>query len=317
MPKGMVERSGGRTAASDLRDMLRELEIGAGNLEGKGEGVLDVLRLRGEVQEEMERLLEQGLNLKSEQTRLETVDGVITRHAEIIEKELRKVGGLASAREQEQPSEDQEWWFVDIPYYEARKRRKRTTWISLVVILVVVAVGAYVSNLLWGPNTKAEKARASFVSAQQYVARQDWDAAIEEFQRTLRIDKDRGEAYVYLGVLYEVTNQDAEAREAFTKAQNALRNRRSYLQTLAMAYEEAEELQSALEQLDELIALQSTHAEAHLQRAEIYAELGDAESAARDFARAADLAEDQNLEKVFNQAKLRLNIMMKTLTPAE
>jgi len=207
MPKGMVERSGGRTAASDLRDMLRRLEVGAGNLEGKGEGVLDVLHLRDEVQAEMDRLLEQGLNLKSEETRLETVDAVIARHAKVIEKELRKIGGLAGAREKEQPSEDKTWWFVDVPYYADKKRRKRTTLISVAVVLVVVVVAAYVSNLLWGPNAKAEKARASFVSGQQYMARQDWDAAIEEFQRTLRIDKNRGEAYVYLGVLYEITDQ--------------------------------------------------------------------------------------------------------------
>ena len=317
MPKGMVERAGGRTAASDLRDMLRKLEIGAGNLEGKGEGVLDVLHLRDEVQAEMDRLLEQGLNLKSEETRLETVDAVIARHAKVIEKELRKIGGLAGAREKEQPSEDKTWWFVDVPYYADKKRRKRTTLISVAVVLVVVVVAAYVSNLLWGPNAKAEKARASFVSGQQYMARQDWDAAIEEFQRTLRIDKNRGEAYVYLGVLYEITDQGAKAREALTKAQNALRNRRVYLETLASAYEEVDELDLAIQQLDELITLQPKHAEAHLRRAEIYAQLGDAESAAKDFAKAAEIAEDQNLEKVYNQAKLRLGIMIKTLTPEE
>lgn len=317
MPKGMIERSGGRTAASDLRDMLRELEIGAGNLEGKGEQVLDVLRLRDRVQEEMGRLLEQGLNLKSEQTRLETVDGVIARHAVIIEKELRKMGGLAAAREVEQPSEDKPWWFVDIPYYEAKKRRKRTTLISVVVILILVAVAAYVSNLLWGPNTKAERARAAFVNGQQYVARQDWDKAIDEFQRALRIDKNRGDAHIYLGVLYEITGRSMEAREEFTRAQSALRNRRVYLQTLATAYQETGELDSAIGQLDELIALQPTHAEAHLQRAEIYAQLGDTEAAARDFAKAVELAEQQKLDQVYNQAKLRLSIMIKTLTPEQ
>ena len=315
MPKGVIERSGGRTAASDLRDMLRELEVGAGDLGGKGEQVLDVLRLRDRVQAEMERLIEQGLNLKSEQTRLETVDGVITRHAAVIEKELRKTGGLAAAREAEQPSEDKTWWFVDIPYYQAKKQRTRSTWIALAIIAVVVVVAAYVSNHFFGPGTKAERVRTHFVNGQQYVARQDWEQAIEEFQRALRIDSGRADAHVYLGVLYEITGRPTEARDQFTKAQTGLRNRRTYLETLANAYEEAGELEMAVTQLGELITAQPSHAAAHLQRAEIHVRLGNSEAAASDFAQAAELAEQQKLDQIYNQASLRLNIVLRTLTP--
>jgi len=120
---------------------------------------------------------------------------------------------------------------------------------------------------------------------------------------------------VYLGVLYEITGRQTEARDQFTRAQSGLRNRRTYLETLANAYEEAGELDLAIGQLGELIATQPTHAQAHLQRAEIYARLGNAEDAASDFATAAELADQQNNTEVFNQASLRLNIMLRTLTP--
>jgi len=315
MPKGVIERSGGRTAASDLRDMLRELEVAAGDLVGKGEQILDILRLRDRVQEEIQRLLEQGLTLKPEQSRLETVDSLLTRHADVIEKELRKTGGLAAAREAEQPSEDRTWWFVDVPYYQNKKKRSRSTWIAVGIIAIVFVAAAYVSNMLFGPGTKAERTRTHFVNGQQYVARQEWDKAIEEFERALRIDSNRADAHVYLGVLYEITGRQTEARDQFTRAQSGLRNRRTYLETLANAYEEAGELDLAIGQLGELIATQPTHAQAHLQRAEIYARLGNAEDAASDFATAAELADQQNNTEVFNQASLRLNIMLRTLTP--
>ncbi len=77
MPKGVIERSGGRTAASDLRDMLRELEVGAGDLVGKGEEILTILRLRDRVQDERWSVCWSKASLKPEESRLETIDSCL------------------------------------------------------------------------------------------------------------------------------------------------------------------------------------------------------------------------------------------------
>ena len=86
MPKGMVENViGGATAGTKLREMIRQLEIDVVNLKGKHEKILDILKLRDEIQIELQRLLDQNLNLKSEQTRIETCDLIMVRQVQLVE----------------------------------------------------------------------------------------------------------------------------------------------------------------------------------------------------------------------------------------
>ena len=79
MPKGMADAGAPESGLTDLRADIRELEITASNLRGKGARVLDVLRLRDSVQGRFDALVERGMDLRPEQTRLETIDNMIRR----------------------------------------------------------------------------------------------------------------------------------------------------------------------------------------------------------------------------------------------
>ncbi len=315
MAKGMVQSYGGSTAGTRLREMIRTLEIDVANLQGKREKVVDALKLRDELEDEYQRLNEQGLNLRSERTRIETVDGILARSAGLIEKELRSQGGLAGVRAQVNPPEDRTWWYVDVPYLEGKRKSTKTAIVASAIIVVVLAIAFIASNTLFGPGTRAAKARTFFVNGQKYMERQDFTAAAGELEKAAKAIKNYGEAHTYLGVAYEKLGRSADAAAQFTAAQAAFKDRSKYLLNLAYAYNEAGDPDAALITLDDLLSQYPRKGEGYLARAEIYFAKGMAEEAAADYQSAIEQAQIAKNDYVFNQATLRYGIVLKTLTP--
>ena len=137
MPKGMADADAPESGLTDLRGDIHELEITAVNLRGKGARVLDVLRLRDSVQVRYEALLERGLEMRPEQTRLETIDNMIRRQGGSLGRELAASGGMEAARAARRPPDTYWWWFVDIEH--ALQLRKLA--IRYGAILVGVQIG--------------------------------------------------------------------------------------------------------------------------------------------------------------------------------
>ena len=315
MPKGVVENViGGATAGTKLREMLHQLEIDVVNLKGKGEKVLDVFALRDQAGEEYQRLIDQGLNLKAEETRLETCDLIITRQVKLIEDELKKIGGLAGARKQRNPPEDLKYWYIDVPYYAAKKKQLKTTLIAVPIVVVVLVIVGFISIKLWGPGNVRTRANGQFVNAQKYMERGELDNAARELQSAMRTLKNFGEAMTYYGVVLEKQGKDAESKNMLTDAQNIMKDRRKYLMTLAKAYEYASDDTKAEETYTLLIKTSPNYEDAYYERGLIYEKENKAKEAFDDYTKAADLAQKSGNKSTYDNALLRLNIVKKTVS---
>ncbi len=314
MPKGVVENVIGATAGTKLREMLHQLEIDVVNLKGKQEKVLDVFTLRDQVGEEYQRLVEQGLNLKAEETRIETCDLIITRQVALIEEELKKTGGLAAARQQRNPPEDLKYWFIDIPYYAAKKKRLKTTLIAVPIVVVVLVIVALVSIRLWGPGNVKARANTYFVNAQKYMERGELDNAAKELQSAMRALKNYGEAMTYYGVVLEKQGNEADSKTMLTDAQNVMKDRRKYLMTLGKAYEYANDITKAEETYTLLIKTSPNYEDAYYERGLIYEKANKAKEAFDDFTKASELAQKSGNKSTYDNALLRLNIVKKTIS---
>ncbi|NLV73668.1 MAG: tetratricopeptide repeat protein [Chloroflexi bacterium] len=314
MAKGVVAYSiSGATAGTKLREMIRALEIDVVNLNGKGEKVLDVFKLRDEVGAELKTLKEQGLNLKAEETRIETCDRILERQTPLIESELRKIGGLAGARKEFNPSEDKKYWFTDVPFYAAKAARRKNLLIALPIIIVVLAVLGYISITLWGPGNVKQRASATFKSGVSYLERRELDNAAREFQSAIRMQKTFGEAMTYLGVVYELQGNTAESSTILKEAQAVMKDRRKYLLTLGEAYRVAGEPDKAIETLTILVSNSPKYTEGYFARAAIYEATGKAQEAFDDYTKAAELAQASGLKKIYDESLLRLNFLKKTV----
>jgi Tfp pilus assembly protein PilF len=317
MPKGMVENvMGGATAGTKLRDMIRQLEIEVVNLKGKHEKILDILKLRDDIQEELQRLLDQNLNLKSEQTRVETCDLIMERQVALVESELKATGGLAAARKQRNPPEELKYWYTDVSFYQAKAKRLKSTLIAVPIIAVIVVGLAALSIYLFGPNNVNARSRTEFVNGQKFLERGDLTNAANAFEKAIRIQKKNADAVTYLGVVYEKQGKTDAAKNQFTIAQNILNDRRAYLMILAQGYSTASDITKAEETYSLLIKTSPNFEDAYYARGQIFESQGKAAEAVADYEKAITLAEKSGNKGVFDNATLRLNIARKTLTPA-
>ena len=175
----------------ELRSMLRSCELAVANLKGRGARVLDLLRTLDRTTVALEVLRERGMDVRSEETRLEGILNILRRKISTLLKELRTVGGLASTREREDPlpQETQWWWYLDL-VQSKRQRQRLQRYLKAAAIgaaLVTLAVFVYRRFVPYDPILAAKMEHTSL--AEQSVQAGDIDAALEEYEAARAIDQ--------------------------------------------------------------------------------------------------------------------------------
>lgn len=310
MPKGAIEDTRSATAVVKLRQMIRELEIGAADLVGRRERVLDMLRLRDQVEQEMSRLQEGGLDLRPENTRTETVDNIFYRKAPIISRELRHVGGLSGARRAEQPLEEHWWWYLD-QYWAERQRKRAIKSASIIVgVLVLIIAGNYVMTRFFGLSPLEREARGYVGQAEQFLRSGDTQKAIAEYEKAVAVLPTEGDTRATLGVLYELQGREDEAQEAFIAAEEAFGDRAEFLTSVARVYQNVGEPDLALAKIQEAVALAPESAQALLIRGGIYEALEKQAEALQDYELSAELARKAGEDALYVLARTRMAMLL-------
>jgi len=312
MPKGMVVGREAATAAVGMRQTIHELEIGVVNIKGRREGVLDLLKMRDQVEDDMVRLRKQGMDLRPEMTRIEIVDGIFARKAGQIGHELRGIGGLAGARRSENPPRDRAWWFVDLALAERRRKAAIKSGAILVGVLVLLLGANYVLGKFFGMNPIEKQAHSHTTQAEQYLREGDYANAIAEYEQAVAILPSLEQAQAQLGVLYEMQGHTQEAQAAFSAAETAVGNRANYLVVLAQAYQMVEKTQTAMDSIQEALIVNPDLARAYLIRGGLYEQTNKRQEALADYERAASLAHEQGDDPLYVIAKVRLGMSLQT-----
>jgi tetratricopeptide (TPR) repeat protein len=310
MPKGAIENTRVSTAAAGLRDMIHELETELVDLEDKGRDVIDLHRQRDQIAEEVSRLESEGIDLRPERTRIETIDNILSREANVIAREAREVGGLPAVREEENPPESHWWWYVD--EYVADKRRKKVikTVAIVVGVLLLLVTGNYLMDRFFGLSAQEKEARIHINEAEQQFRESNYEQAIKEYEKAVEITPSDGQAQASLGVLYELQGRQEEAEEALKAAEDALGDRLEFLLTLAQTYMTAGEYDTALQKANEAIELNPDSARAYLIRGSVYENTEQRAKAIEDFQRSADLAQSTGKDALYVLAKMRLATLL-------
>lgn len=311
MPKGAVSNVVIATSAVKLREMIFQLETSLGDPRGQGAGVLDMLKLRDQIDAEVKRLQqEEGLDLRPERTRIETIDNILMRKAALLNRELRSVGGLAGARRQENPPEEHWWWYLDL--YLAEKQRKtaiRMVATIAIVAIVLVAIN-FILNRLSGLSPQEKEARGYGMQAEQYLAREEYDKAIAAYEQALATLPSYHEAYINLAVLYELKGETDKAQAAFASAEAAYSDRTEYLLALGRAYQSVRKFDVALTKIEEALKLNPNSVQGYLLRGGIYESMNKTQEAIADYEKAANMAQEQRLDALYVIAKTRMAMLL-------
>lgn len=311
MPKGMVEDNKATTSLVGLRDMIRELEVSLADLRGKGSDVAQLLRLRDLVEVEVMRFQqEEGLDMRPERTRLDTVDNIIQRKTPEIMRELRASGGLEALRQAEKPAEDHWWWFIDIGHNERMRRRIIRSTVTIVSIALLVLAFNFVMEKRFGLSPTEKQARGYASSAESYLMQGDLANAKVEYEKALEVNPTMGDAQAQLGVLYELEGQTEKAKAAFAAAEAAFEDRISFLLTLARAYQMVGKANIALRYCEEALTIDAESPQALLTRGGVYEDMSENAKAIEDYQRAADQASARGEDALYVLAKTRMGMLM-------
>jgi tetratricopeptide (TPR) repeat protein len=310
MPKGVVEqRIGG--FATELREKLSKLEDGAGQLKVRRDTVIALLKLRDEVEEGLQKLQEQGLNITPERTRLETVDGNFKLNSRLIAKTFAKEKELVEARRAQDPEKKYWWWWTG--QYANERKRKRT--IIAVIAIVVLAAAGITGKVMYDRISAADPKNVAFneniALAEKSLPDGQYEVTVEYYKLAEATGKPlSAESLAIMSVLYEAIGDTTNADQYRVLTRDASKSEALYTTYLARAHMRGtKDYDTALETVNEAIALQPDLPYAYYVRAEIEEKMGQPEPAVADLTKASELAtaqKDTDMSVMADQRKSRL-----------
>jgi len=298
----------------ELRRMLRSCELAVANLKGLGAGALDLLRTLDSVAGALEVRENLGMDVRSEETRLEAIQNILRRKISLLLKELRAVGGLASARTREDPPplESHWWWYLDL-VHSKRQRARLQRYLRVTAIgvaLVTLAVFAYRRFVPRDPILEAKMEHTSL--AERYIEDGNVSAAVAEYEAARAVDQSDPDILIWLGVLYERQERSGEAQEAFAKAEGLVGDRAEFLVMRGFSYGQLGYVDEALADGQAAVALNPDLAQAHLVLAGAYEVRGDTRRAMEELEITAQLAQKDGNDSLYVIAKTRQAMLMQS-----
>jgi tetratricopeptide (TPR) repeat protein len=310
MPKGSLDDVTIATALSRTRDMIRQLELDVSRLARRREGVIDVLKLRDEIEVELRAREQAGQDVRSERSRIDTVDNTLRRRAPQIMSELSQVGGLEGARQRVNPPEEFWWWYTDIEVNERRRKTAIRTMITVVAVVVFFAGGSYLMDRFFGMSPTEKEASGLVSRAEQALYSGEPAEAVPLYEQAIQVMPDKPDPYVYLGVLYATQGRTAESESMLAQAQELIADETAYTLALARALQTAGELDKALVAAEKGLALAPNSAQAHFVRGGIYESLDDTQRALADFEQASALASENGEDALYVLARTRMAMLL-------
>jgi len=254
MARARELRAQTRTQVDILRDNLAELERSLPTLKGMGQRTVELLRRMDAVHDDITRLQEQGIDLRSEHTRLESIEeGLHGDRISAFVREIARTTGWDTIRASEAPERDRWWWYLDDELANQRRStlRRRLLRGGIILLAALLLYGAYQQFL--APSPETQQRIALMQRADQHIEVGDLDQAVARYEEAAAVDPGDPEVQLWLGVLYDQVGQREAAIEALQSARRSapsmlnyfLFRSRIYLQ-LGLLEEAASDILAAL-----------------------------------------------------------------------
>lgn len=175
---------------------------------------------------------------------------------------------------------------------------------------MTLAVFAYRRFVPYDPILAAKMERTSL--AERYVMDGDINAALAEYEAARAIDPSDTDILIWLGLLYERQERSREAQETFAEAERLVGGRAEFLVMRGFAYGQLGDVEKALADGQDAVALNPDLAQAHLVLAGAYEVQGDARRALEELEITAQLAQKDGNDSLYVIAKTRQAMLMQS-----
>lgn len=300
------------TPADELRVLLTESEKQVVNLRHSGERALGLLQNLDRLAELWPQLEAQGVDLKPEAGRWETLQATVQKNAPALLAELRAVGGLPAARAARHPDGGAAWWWnlAEAARSKARRRQVRTA--AIVVGVAVVAVALVLAlRALFPVDPAVEAARGYQNAGQRKIDEQgDYAGALADFEAAANTLPSDVENWIRLGCVQQKLGDEAAAAESFGEARSLLRSDVELRLLRATVFTDFLMLAEAQADLDAVLAVEPDNPLAYYYLATVYETRGQDQEAITALGRASELAEQAKQAELSVMARYRIGVLM-------
>ncbi|MGQ9490888.1 MAG: hypothetical protein ACUVS6_09285 [Anaerolineae bacterium] len=304
------------TPADELRDLLTRNEKRVVNLRGQAAEALALLLDLDRMAELWPELAAQGVDLRPEEGRWETLQALVRRYAPTVVRELRSMGGLPTLRAQHHPRGEAAWWWFLAE--ELRTRRARNLTRTALALGGVVGAAALIYFLIFEVFFPVDPALKAALEAQaaaesKITERGDYVGALADFERAAQHRPGDPDTWLRVGcTLYRLGNM-AAAQDNFYRAQVLLADPVEFKLARAPICAQLGVEQIAETDLQEVIAADPENAAAYYYLSTILETRGELLQALLAVQRAAELAESQRETELTALARFRTAVLMQQL----
>ena len=299
------------TPADELRVRLAESEKQVVNLAHTGARALDLLLNLDRLAELWPHLQAQGVDLRPELGRWETLQAAVRRNAPALLGELRAVGGLPAARVAHHPGGDASWWWY---LSEETRSKAQRHWLRTGLILAGVAllgVALVLALRTFFPVDPAiAMAQARQTAGETKIKEQgDFAGALADFASAAINRPGEVDNWIRLGCVQQKLG-DGDAEGSFAKARALLGSDVELRLLRATVFTDLGMLDEAQVDLDAVLAVEPDNPLAYYYLATLFEARQQDQEAMNALIRSSELAEQAKISELSVMARYRLGILM-------
>jgi Flp pilus assembly protein TadD len=302
-----------QTPLDQLRSLLDKVDARIGALETSSTAdAVNLLKMLDQIDVLHADLAAAGVDLRAEETRLETIRLTLQRKAGTLLRLVKPQGGLAGLRERRKVNAGAWWGQLDAYVAEKRRREVRSFLTGVVVLAAILIVAAFVYQRFFAPDPQViarlnymQKAQTSAQEGKYQEALQSIDAGLAEFP-------DDGEMLLWQGAILVQLKRQQEAQVAFAAARPTFEDEPSYLIQRSTIRLQAGDFDGGLADSQEAVRIAPDNAQAYLVLGGAYEIRGQATPAIQAYQKSAELAAASKNSQLEAVAKVRLAMLMQS-----
>ena len=294
-----------------LHRLIEQADNRLGSMErSSGADAVALLGMLDEIDTLHTTLTRDGVDLRADDSRIDTVQLILQRKASLVLRLLGQRGGIAALRATRSPARRRWWWYLDEYVAEQRKLALRNLARTGIILLVVFAIAALVYQTWFRPDP-AVVARMGYTgAAQRAIEEGNLNLALQGIDKGVAEFPDDGEILLWRGTILSLLKRPQDAEAAFQAARAAYPDEIAYLVTRATVRTQANDISGAY--VDALAAtkLSPDSAQAFLVLGGAQELSGETQKATQSYSTAAGLAAAAKDTQLEAMARVRLAMLM-------
>jgi tetratricopeptide (TPR) repeat protein len=306
----------GNGPLDELRRLIEKTDSRLGGLErASADDALALLRMFDEMDTLHTTLSADDVDLRAENSRLDTIQLILHRKAGLLLRLLGQKGGIAALRKARAPARERWWWYLDEYVSAQRKQTLRNLARTGVILIILFAVAAAVYQTWFQPDP-AVIARLNYTSdAQRAIEAGNLNVALQEMEKATAQFPNDGEIQIWHGAVLSLMKRTQEADAAFQTARQLYPDETTYLIARATVRTQANDIDAANADALAATKLSPDNAQAFLVLGGTQELKGQTQNASQSYSTAASLAAAAKQSELEAMAKVRLAMMMQAAPP--